>query len=290
MFVVGISKLGVIFMQERETFPAEIKRQLRQEAGFGCCKCGRPIVEYHHIVPYTKEDPHYRPEDMMCLCPYCHHEATVGAMTLSEQLELKQNPTNIVKNRASGLLKINQKKLVLCVGNNEFVNDNEIITIDGEKIIELSQNEQGAINLSLSLYDSDNNPLLQIVDNEWVSGDYLPWDIEAGFQYLILRQKKGKIALRIDTRQNFITLTGTIYYNRLELKLTEKRLFSQNINMTDTCFVGSTIMFDTKQKTITLTVHPIYKTSKIVVEPVKSVRIRKGLKLFEEIKSNHSNI
>ncbi len=34
--------------------PLLIKRQLRQEAGFGCCKCGKPIIQYHYIIPYTQ--------------------------------------------------------------------------------------------------------------------------------------------------------------------------------------------------------------------------------------------
>jgi hypothetical protein len=36
-------------MKKNREIPSEIKRQLRQEAGFGCCICGIPIIEYHHI-------------------------------------------------------------------------------------------------------------------------------------------------------------------------------------------------------------------------------------------------
>ncbi|MDF2448772.1 MAG: hypothetical protein K0R26_1276 [Bacteroidota bacterium] len=273
-----------INMQERETFPAEIKRQLRQEAGFGCCKCGRPIVEYHHIVPYTKEDPHYRFKDMMCLCPYCHHEATVGAMILEEQRHLKKNPINIQKGRVNGLLKINQKQLVLSVGSNEFINDNEIITIDEEKIIELSQSENGAINLSLRLFDSDNKLILEIDENEWISGD-----MECSFQLLKLRQKMGKIAVTVDTRKNYISLTGTILYNGIELKITETKMFSTQLNAINTCFIGSTIKFNSNQKTISLNVHPVFKIAKVVTDPNREIRIRKGLKLFEEMKLNSSH-
>jgi len=33
----------------REDRPEELERQLRREAGFGCCFCGNPIIQYHHI-------------------------------------------------------------------------------------------------------------------------------------------------------------------------------------------------------------------------------------------------
>ena len=36
--------------ENRSAIPEIVKRQVRQEAGFGCCKCGNPIFEYHHII------------------------------------------------------------------------------------------------------------------------------------------------------------------------------------------------------------------------------------------------
>lgn len=43
-------------MFSRLQTPETVKRVLRQEAGFGCCKCGLLIYEYHHIVEYTTEN------------------------------------------------------------------------------------------------------------------------------------------------------------------------------------------------------------------------------------------
>lgn len=53
------------------TIPEAVMRQLRQEVGFGCAKCGHPYIEYHHIVPFS-EEAHHRPEDMMAVCGNCH--------------------------------------------------------------------------------------------------------------------------------------------------------------------------------------------------------------------------
>jgi len=53
-------------MDANRTIPVDIKRQLRQEANFGCCKCGVPILEYHHIKPYHDVKTHDA-NDMMVL-------------------------------------------------------------------------------------------------------------------------------------------------------------------------------------------------------------------------------
>jgi hypothetical protein len=45
----------------RPKIPAAVARQLRQEAGFGRCCCGVPILQYHHIIPWAAE-AHFRPE------------------------------------------------------------------------------------------------------------------------------------------------------------------------------------------------------------------------------------
>ena len=82
-------------MSKRPEVPYPVRRILRQEAGFGCCTCGFPIYQYHHIVPYAHEH-HYRPQDMMTLCPNCHAQATAGAMPESEQRHYKANSSTFI--------------------------------------------------------------------------------------------------------------------------------------------------------------------------------------------------
>ncbi len=74
-------------MTDRPRTPEPVARQLCQEAGFGCCKCGVPIIEYHHIIKWSV-DQHFRPEDMMVLCP-THHDEAGSAMDEAEQRLLK---------------------------------------------------------------------------------------------------------------------------------------------------------------------------------------------------------
>src|SRR5438876_516481 len=92
----------------RPAVPAAVKRDLRKEGGFGCCVCGLPVYQYHHIVPWRAEH-HARPEDMMVLCPNHHDQATKGAMPEDEQRRYKSSPHNIERGYVDGLLTVNQR-------------------------------------------------------------------------------------------------------------------------------------------------------------------------------------
>ena len=102
-----------------ETPPSPVRRQLRQDALFGCCFCGNPIIQYHHIVPSSLLK-HHNPEDMMCACPLCHDKVTAGAVAESEQREAKARPYNLLHGFAEGQLIINSKQLVVDLGGNWF--------------------------------------------------------------------------------------------------------------------------------------------------------------------------
>ena len=43
-----------------------------------------------------------------------------------------------------------------------------------------------------SIYDKSGNLKAEIIDNEWVSGNPKPWDIEASYQFLKIRHKKRR--------------------------------------------------------------------------------------------------
>ena len=86
---------------KRPSMPAAVMRELRQEAGFGCAKCGHPYIEYHHIVPYA-EDQHFRPEDMVALCGNCH--PVVSKLRRDRQYAIKREPHNVSENLLRGAL------------------------------------------------------------------------------------------------------------------------------------------------------------------------------------------
>jgi hypothetical protein len=212
--------------------PAAVARQLRQEAGFGCCECGIPIIHYHHIVEWA-DDQHFRPEDMMVLCPFHHIQATQGAMPVEIQRKVKTNPKNIREGYAKGLLKIWQKYCAIGVGSNILVNEGPVVRIDGSNLLECYLGDEN-LELSLRLYSKESDLLVEIDKNEWKSGDPLPWDIEAAFQRLTIRQRKGEISLSLDAKQIPMELRAQFWFGGKYIELARDRIFigTRNVSLT----------------------------------------------------------
>ena len=89
--------MNTVYCQRRKNTPEKVKRLLRQEAGFGCASCGHPFLEYHHIIPYEK-DQHFRPEDMVCLCGNCH--TIFENLGYDLQYKVKKNPYIVIPNKS----------------------------------------------------------------------------------------------------------------------------------------------------------------------------------------------
>src|SRR5712692_7936645 len=121
----------------RDQVPEDVKRQLRQQAGFGCVACGLPVFQYHHIIPWEVEQ-HNRVGDMMVVCPNHHDQCTKGAILEPEQRSWKAKPFNIERGYVDGQLKINQSYCAVACGSCLMVNDGTQVRIDGEPLLSLS--------------------------------------------------------------------------------------------------------------------------------------------------------
>jgi predicted nucleic acid-binding Zn-ribbon protein len=244
--------------------PANVKRLLRQEAGFGCAACGGPVFQYHHIVPRNVDD-HNRPEDMVVVCPNHHDECTRGAVTDEEQRTWKANPYNVARGYANGLLKVNQSYCAITCGSCLLVNDGAHVMIDGEQLLGLSL-EDGRVQLSMTLYDDQNHVLALIEDNEWLSGDPAVWDLEASYQRLTLRIARGDIRLRLLVDRDPMTLEAQLWRNRYFVRISREgitlngaEVHAQGLpgsGFQDLGFARAVIEIDTKTGTYHLTPDP----------------------------------
>lgn len=196
--------------------PAEVARTLRREAGFGCCSCGKPILQYHHIVEWAA-DHHFRPEDMMVLCPNHHDQATKGAMPEAEQWALKENAWNIRHQRVKGLLAVRQGYCAVGFGTVSWVGEGPCLRIDGEDIFGLTLDD-GNLAISLRLFNKDGERLVEIVRNEWIAGDPLPWDIEADWQSLTIRNKARNISLSLNAKTIPLELRAQFWLNGRQIE------------------------------------------------------------------------
>jgi len=214
-----------VILLASKRFSKSTKKQIRQEAGFGCCRCGCEIIQYHHLNPNSN-----KAKDGMALCPGCHDMATRGAMPKYEQLEYKKNPYNIMQGYSKGRLIINPGTITfLFIGHNTIEPFGEIIVVNGESLLGITFNANGSIELSLKLYDENDNLIMEILNNEWMSGDYFAWDIEVSYQWLKIRRKKREYILQIDTRK-MIAITANLWRRGSNIKLSPEKLEVINPN------------------------------------------------------------
>jgi hypothetical protein len=268
--------------------PEPVKRQVRQQAGFGCCKCGLPIIEYHHIVKNSEN-----PEDIMLLCPLHHHEATSSAMLVEEQRHFKANPYNIKKGYVEGQLKINQKVPVITLGNNQFVGDGNFIVIDGENLLSIEINDN-KLELSMKLYDRNDKLVAEVNHNEWVSGDPLPWDLESRFQWIRIKRKLRDIQLEIDATKYPIDIRADMWRKGQNFQLNPNILMFNGVvkesGLRDLALVALRLNVDTSKQTFSIEPDPRFGKGNLVSNAILVERVKEALRAWELLTCTHEYI
>jgi len=178
--------------------PAEVKRELRQEVNFGCAVCGAPLLEYHHIIPYS-EIEHHDPDHMIALCPNHHRLSDDGAISRSELYEYKNNPelTDVVEYE----FYFDPDSPVIPLGTNlieiaEF-GRYKILQIEDEPIISINYID-GRIEFDVNFYNDSNDLIAVITDNEWWADSHEFWDMKYKSRRLTLWNSKYEIGFKCE--------------------------------------------------------------------------------------------
>ncbi len=199
----------------RPPTPAAVERELRQEAGFGCAKCGHPYIEYHHIVPYA-EDQHFRPEDMLALCGNCH--PALSKLGRDRQYEIKRDPHNVRANLFRGALEYDKRDLIFKVASNWYENTPVILQFFDLPIISCSLDENQA-KVSLNLLDKNGKIILAVKENDVVFRIDDLWDFEYAHNLAVARYGPRDIALRMDFRKPDAVIEGKIWLGDEQVRL-----------------------------------------------------------------------
>lgn len=270
-------------MSKRPQAPAAIKRLLRNESGYGCCVCGNPIIQYHHIIPWEREH-HFRPEDMMTLCPNHHTMATQGAYQESDQRKHKANPRNIKKGLVKGRLFVNQGVPVVILGSVDLIGEGPIFTTGKKKIFSIKF-DNGSVLISLFLQSRESKVVCEILENEWLSEYPFPWDIDWRPKQLIIREEKGKINLNFNTKNQYLEIKGVFPYNDSSIHITSDMVLmsgAAKVSFRNLTLVNSNFVL--KKKSI---VHKpnTGKKPQIISWPDRNERIRRGIDAWKKLKS-----
>jgi hypothetical protein len=203
-------------------------------------------------------EQHFRPADMMVLCPYHHDQVTRHAMPEAEQRRHKANPCNIKRGYAEGTLKVWQDYCAANFGSIMVVGEGPFLSIGKEPLLSLYLGEKN-LEISLSLFSETNELLAEIDHNEWISGDPLPWDIEADWQTLVLRERARKISLSLNAKRPPMDIQGEFWRfgKRFIIDTRGIRLFahpnpSSASSLEGFALVGATLDIGVRDTTITL--------------------------------------
>lgn len=191
----------------RPPTPAAVERQLRQEAGFGCAKCGHPYIEYHHIVPFAEEE-HFRSDDMVALCGNCH--PSVSKLGRDLQYRIKEKPYNFGRGVFRGALEYDKRDLLFKVGGSWYEDVPTILQFCNTPIISCILDD-GQAKISLNLFDKSGNLLLSVLENDVIFRVDDLWDFEYAHNVAIARYGPRDLALCLDFRGSEATVEGKIW-------------------------------------------------------------------------------
>lgn len=178
--------------------PDPIKRQVRQECGFGCVICGLAIVSYEHLDPVFSNATTHDPQNIALLCEHCHSRITRKYWSKQKAIEARKSPYCIINKKCHDAFDINTPDAFIWLASNVFRNPSNLITINNEPILSfiLPTSQSEPYKLNAKFYDDNNVLSLEISNNEWF-GHTGNWDIECRDRRVIIRQRPGNISLSI---------------------------------------------------------------------------------------------
>lgn len=182
----------------KREIPADVKRRVRKECGFGCVCCGMAIATYEHIDPLFKDAKEHDHSKIAFLCGGCHDRVTRGVWSKQKVIDGRKNPWCLTNGKCHDSFDISTPDPVIWAGPNRFEKIKNILSIDDEVLLSIDPADCPGEPFSISgkFYDESGNLLFEIKRNEWI-GNVENWDIETVGPTIIIRIGPGKISLRI---------------------------------------------------------------------------------------------
>ncbi|UCE61731.1 MAG: HNH endonuclease [Phycisphaerales bacterium] len=192
-------------MPTTRTPPADIRRMLREEVGFGCPICRKPFLEYHHFDPPWHEAKTHNPDGMIALCVECHRQAGAGAYSKAHLRDLKGQEYSLdsVKARFPWA----NSDIVYRVGGNYVGNEGLVLTIEDENLIELKRGPGGLLLLSMDVRAADDKVIARIRDNDFEAQPDDLHDLEVNTGSTRVKIWFGKRKLGLDLSFKRITMS-----------------------------------------------------------------------------------
>lgn len=162
-----------------------------------------PIYEYEHMLEFAAVQRHVA-EEITLLCPTHHAEKTRGRITADLIRQWDKSPANLRTETSSPHpLYFHGGACIFVLGSISIPNEMEdshphfrAITIDEHELLGFEFDE-GRLLLNLSLYDQQDQPILEVRSGELAYNTDL-WDVEWVGQKLVVRQAHQKRIIEIE--------------------------------------------------------------------------------------------
>lgn len=199
------------------TPPAEVRRTLRREVGFGCpiTDCRNPYLEYHHFDPPWATNHHHEPEGMIALC--ATHHAKAGAWTVEDFRSMKR--TSPSAEEVQGRFEWMRREVLAVVGGNLYHETPNIVLFRDEPMVWFERDDEGRLLLNFRMLTRSGLRRTRLDNNDWfIRGD--PTDVHSppNGSRLVVKYADGD---RFDVRfreWSTLELLGADYASAYKLK------------------------------------------------------------------------
>ena len=188
--------------------PESIKRQVRQECGFGCVICGMPIFHYDHIAGFATVQEH-SVANLALLCPIHHQHKTSGRMSEETVRRARRNPFNQGSSMTAPAELVSGEEIEVRLGSNiaydtRAYSDFHVLFINGAGFFTI-HHETSGVSLTLRVTDEEGNVLLA-VDRGQLSVATEAWDYRFEGTRLSVRCASGDIVLDADLTDRLVQI------------------------------------------------------------------------------------
>jgi hypothetical protein len=150
--------------------PADIRRQLAREVGFGCpvSRCGSPYLTWHHFDPPWAVRKHHDPAGMVALCRDHHPEADAGVFTVDELREFKRSGRD--RRRLLGArFNWRREELLAIVGGSFYYRTPIAVRVNDIPVVWFNRDDSGHVLVNLQMLTTSGEPRLLMLDNFWMT-------------------------------------------------------------------------------------------------------------------------
>lgn len=209
-------------------------------------------------------------------------------MPEAEQRHFKAHPKNIERGLVHGLLAVKQDYCAADFGSVTVVGEGTFLEIDGEDILGFHLGDHN-LEVSLKVFSEKDELILEIDRNEWISGDPLPWDIEADWQTLAIRERARKIAIAINGKAVPLEMRGEFWRSGNHVRIGKDGIFVSHIKsgIQELALVGTRLTIDTS--TMRIGPQPDNPSAVLVSWPNRRERLWKAKEAWKGIQAEKSH-